>query len=61
MDLIVFQYITEIPDVITNEDWYTLAVTSYNLGLTFFWFFIAVHITDKLFICFNRMYHRGRD
>lgn len=59
MDFTAFRYITEIPDVIDNETWYALAVMSYNLGLTFFWFVICTWITDKLFICFRSLYRKG--
>lgn len=59
MDLTVFEYITEIPDLITNELWYELAVKSYNLGLTFFWFFILSWIFNLVFTCFNKHYKRG--
>lgn len=59
MDLTVFQYITEIPKVIDNQTWYTLAVMGYNLGLTFFWTFLALWILDDLFKAFSK-YYKGR-
>ena len=61
MDLTVFKYITEIPEVIDNETWYVLAVNAYNLGLCFFWTYLAIWITDKLFICFRSIHSRGHE
>lgn len=59
MDLTVFQYITEIPEVIDNQTWYTLAVMGYNLGLTFFWTFLVLWLLDDLFKAFSKIY-KGR-
>lgn len=61
MDFTVFQYITEIPELINDRVWYELAVRSYNLGLMCFWFLIATYLLDKLFICFSKLYTRGKD
>lgn len=61
IDLAVFEYIQEMPDVITSEVFYTLACKAYNLGLSFFWFFIVQWLIDTLFICFNKHYRRGAD
>lgn len=61
MDYTTFQYITSIPDTITNQDWFNLAVLSYNLGLTCFWFLITTYLFDKLFVCFGKFYKKGAD
>ncbi|MDE6626082.1 MAG: hypothetical protein K2K56_06910 [Lachnospiraceae bacterium] len=61
MDLTVFQYITEIPEVITEADYYTLACQGYNLGLTLVWVLIAMYLIDKLFVCVGKFYTRGHD
>lgn len=59
MDLTVFEYIKEIPVVIDNTVWYELAVRSYNLGLTLFWFIILIWIFDLLFKNLSRLYKGG--
>lgn len=61
MDLTTFQYITVIPDSITNADWYALACRSFNLGLTFFWFVLLIWILDLLFTCLSKFYKKGRE
>ena len=61
MDLTTFQYITTLPDVITNQDWYMLACMSFNLGLTFFWFVLLIWILDLLFTCLSKFYKKGRE
>lgn len=61
MDLTIFEYILDVPAEITNELWFELAVRSYNLGLTFFWFMILRYVTDKIFIALNKSYHKGHD
>lgn len=61
MDLTVFQYITELPVEITNEIWFELALRSYNLGLTLFWFTILKYVTDKIFVACGKWYHRGHE
>ncbi len=61
MDLTTFQYITSIPEVITNRDWYFLACLSFNLGLTFFWFVLLIWILDLLFTCLSKFYKKGRE
>lgn len=61
MDLTVFQYITSLPDIITNETWYELAVRSYNLGLTCMWFLVASFIFDIVFKCIGKLYRKGHE
>lgn len=61
MDLTVFQYITEFPEVITEADYYRLACQGYNLGLTLVWLIIAMYLIDKLFVCFKAFYSKGHD
>ena len=61
MDYTVFQYITEIPEVIDNVAWYQLAVRAYNLGLTAVWVIILFFVLDSLFTSFSKFYRKGRD
>lgn len=61
MDLISWDYITTIPDVIDNAAWYELAVKSYNLGLTFVWLYILFFVLDCCFKSFSKLYKRGHD
>lgn len=61
MDFTTFDYITVIPDVITQADWYTLAIRSYNLGLTLFWFIIGMWLLDTIFKMFAKMHSKGRE
>lgn len=61
MDLTTFKYITELPEVITNEVWYELAVRAYNLGLTFVWTYIAFWLFTTFFTCMNKHYHKGHE
>ncbi len=61
MDLTVFRFITEIPEVITEADYYTLGCLGYNLGLTLVWVLIAMYLLDKLFVCLGKLYSRGRE
>lgn len=59
MDLTVFQYITEIPEVIDNTVWFTLAARAYNLGLTCVWLFIILYLMETIFKSLSRFYKRG--
>lgn len=61
MDLTVFQYITEVPEVITEEAWYQLAANAYNLGLTAVWLIILFFTLDIIFTVFSKMFKKGRD
>ena len=61
VDLTCFEYIKEIPEVITDEVFYMLACKAYNLGLSFFWFFITQWLIDTLFVCFSKNYRKGAD
>ena len=59
MDLTVFEYITELPEVVTNEVWFEFAVRCYNLGLTMSWFFILTFIYNVIFVNFSKLYRQG--
>lgn len=60
-NITVFRYITEIPEVLTDADYYRLGCMGYNLGLTLVWTLIAMYLIDKLFTCLNKLYKRGSD
>lgn len=61
MDYTIFQYITDIPEVIDNAVWYEFAIRCYNLGLTMSWFLILWFAFDTLFSSFSKLYKRGHD
>ena len=61
MDLTTFKYITELPEVITNEVWFEFAVRCYNLGLTAVWLLIAFWLFNTFFTCFSKAYHKGHE
>lgn len=60
-NLLSFEYITELPDLITNEIWFEFAVKCYNLALTMSWFFILTFIYNVIFVNFSKLYRKGHD
>lgn len=54
-----FDYIEELPEVVTYEDIYALQVREYNLTLTFVWLYLIVLCVNKVFGSFKEFYKKG--
>lgn len=53
-----FDYITELPITVTEQDFYELQARSYNLFLTFVWLVLLLWLIDKLFHVFKVFYRK---
>lgn len=54
-NMLAHEYITEVPILPDERDYYRLMAKHYNLDLMFFWLFLTLFVVEKLFKCFRHL------